>query len=152
MENLFKGKFLHSVDHKGRISIPKAFKHIIGKEARDLIILKGFDGCLFLYTKSGWLWQQQELQKIPLYVENARRVERMLLENAYDTTMDTVGRVKIPIELLAEVNFDKEVLVLGVSRRIEIWNPKDYEAYKSQTDMPIEQLAEKLFPGWGSNA
>jgi MraZ protein len=152
MENLFKGKFSHSVDHKGRVNIPKAFKQIIGKEGRDLVILKGFDGCLFLYTKSGWLWQQQELQKIPLFVGDARRVERMLLENAYDTSMDSLGRVKIPGELLAEVKFDKEVLVLGVSRRIEIWNPNVYEEYKSQTDMPIEQLAEKLFPGWGSNA
>ncbi|MBN1504237.1 MAG: division/cell wall cluster transcriptional repressor MraZ [Candidatus Eisenbacteria bacterium] len=152
MENLFKGKFLHSVDHKGRVSIPKAFKQILKREPGGLVILKGFDGCLFLYSKSGWHWQQQELQKIPLFVGDARRVERMLLENAYDTTMDSVGRVKIPNELLVEANFDKEVLVLGVSRRIEIWNPKDYEAYKRQTDMPIEQLAEKLFPGWGSNA
>jgi len=152
MENLFKGKFLHSLDHKGRINIPKAFKQIIGKEDRHLVILKGFDGCLFLYTKSGWLWQQEELQKIPLFVAQARRVERMLLENAYDTALDSLGRVKIPGELLAEVTLGKEVLVLGVSRRIEIWKPKDYEEYKSQTDMPIEQLAEKLFPGWGSNA
>jgi MraZ protein len=66
--------------------------------------------------------------------------------------LDSVGRVQIPNELLTEVGLNKEVLVLGVGRRIEIWNPKDYEAYKNQTDMPIEQLAEKLFPGWGSNA
>ncbi len=152
MENLYKGKFLHSVDHKGRVSIPKAFKQVMGKEARELIILKGFDGCLFLYTKSGWLWQQGEFQKLSIFAENARRVERMLLENAYDTTMDSVGRVKIPNELLAEVSVGKEVLVLGVARRIEIWRPSVYEAYKRQTDLPIEQLAEKLFPGWGSNA
>jgi MraZ protein len=153
MKTRFRGKIVHALDHKKRVAPPKGFKQTLTPEDENTFTMTlGFDGCLFLYTKTGYALLEEELEKLSMWDKNARIAERLLSEYTYDVPVDSQGRIRIPSELLERVPLDKEVMFLGVKGRVEVWDPKAYEKYKAKTKLSLEEVAQKLFPGWGSHA
>ncbi|UCF78316.1 MAG: division/cell wall cluster transcriptional repressor MraZ [Candidatus Eiseniibacteriota bacterium] len=146
MEIGFKGKFTHTIDHKGRVSIPSTLRRTLPRKASQaFVVMKGLDGCLFLYPRSEWESVQRRLKGLPFWKADTRRFSRIFLENAYDVEIDSQGRIKIPQELLDVAKFKKEVLFLGVLDRIEIWNPRVYSKYQSERKGTLEEAAERVF-------
>ncbi|MFH0777335.1 MAG: division/cell wall cluster transcriptional repressor MraZ [Candidatus Eisenbacteria bacterium] len=146
MEVVFKGQFAHSVDHKGRVSIPSSFRRVLTKRDRHTFtITNGLDGCLYLYPQMEWDKVQQRLKKLAFWRSDNRRFIREFLENAYDVEVDGQGRIKIPQVLIEMARLDREVLFLGGLDKIEVWNPRTYRGYRKASKHTFEEIAEKVF-------
>lgn len=124
------GEYIHNIDLKGRLSIPAKFREDL-KES--FILTKGIDDCLFIYSKEEWNKFEEKLKTLPVTNQNARAFIRFFFSGATEVTLDKQGRINIPSNLLNFANITKEVVVIGISTRVEIWDKTKWESY-SQMD------------------
>lgn len=141
----FKGQFRYTIDSKGRVNIPARFRKSLAPEAKDtFVIIRGFDGCVFLYPLDEWARFEEKLRKLPANIERNRRYQRMILSEASEDSCDKQGRVTIPSELLRKTKIDKDVLILGILDRIELWNPDEYQQRIDDSGDSFESIAESI--------
>ena len=115
---VFLGEFHHSLDEKGRVILPSKFRDPL---SRGAIISKG-DGCLFIYTLEEFETVANEVREKAKLSPQAREVARSFFAGASDATPDKQGRLTLPMPLREYASLKKEVTVLGVYSRIEIWD------------------------------
>ncbi|HSX57821.1 MAG TPA: division/cell wall cluster transcriptional repressor MraZ [Candidatus Saccharimonadales bacterium] len=139
--NLFLGHYSHRLDQKNRVSIPKKFREQL---LAGCIITRGLDGCLFLYSIEAWEKLSESIQRLPLTGADARAFSRYIFSAAEETTFDPLGRIKIPEYLLLYSKINKEVSIIGVGDRVEIWSRQKYELFSKKIEKSGEELAEKL--------
>jgi MraZ protein len=121
---LFYGEFQHTVDPKGRVIIPSAFREELGEK---FILTKGLDGCLFAYSKAEWTNLEEKLKTLPLASKDARAFTRFFFSSAAECEKDKQGRIVIPQNLRAYAGLEKDVYIIGVSTRVEIWDRERWE-------------------------
>jgi len=138
---MFIGEYLHTVDSKKRLSVPSKFRKLLGKKA---IITRGLDNCLFLYPVKEWQILAKKLSNLPLTQADARGFVRIMLAGAMDVTIDSLGRILIPDYLKDYAGFSKKVILAGLYNRIEIWDEKKWENYKTVTEKEVGGIAERL--------
>jgi MraZ protein len=139
----FKGRYSYSVDNKGRIAIPAKVRKNVSPGANDMFILtRGFEQCLFLYPQDEWAKVEDTIRGLSPSNPQHRFFLRTLLQWAIDCQLDSQSRLMIPQDLLKFAGIEDEVLILGVLERIEIWNPKIYEAYMNNQPATYETVAE----------
>lgn len=138
---MFIGQFSNKIDDKGRLAIPSKFREELFGGA---VVTKGLDGCLFVYTKSEWSSLAERLTTLPLTAANARAFSRHMLAGAMDVEIDKQGRIVLPGYLRQFAHIDTNVIVAGLSNRIEIWDQTTWEAYQLKTEATSEELAEQL--------
>ncbi|MBR5356521.1 MAG: division/cell wall cluster transcriptional repressor MraZ [Lachnospiraceae bacterium] len=136
---MFMGEYNHSVDEKGRLIIPSKFREELGNE---FVITKGLDDCLFIYNNTEWKALEDKLRALPLTNKNARTFARFMLGGAATVELDKQGRILIPQVLRAFASLDKEIVLVGIANRIEIWNKANWEAASNIDDM--ESIAEQM--------
>lgn len=142
----FKGTYRYSVDEKGRVNIPAEFRKSSFSTTHDtFVITRGLEGCLFVYPIEEWERVEEKLKVLSFTQKKTRLFERHLLPNARDVVLDRQGRIKIPSHLLDLAKIKKEVLILGVLERIEIWDPEVYNNYLTSAEKTYEEIAEELF-------
>lgn len=141
----FKGSYTYSVDSKGRVNLPAKLRKYISPEANDtFVVTRGFERCLFLYPLDEWNTLEESIRDLSPANSQHRFITRTLLQYATETQLDGQSRVTIPKELMQFAGVEDQVLIVGVLERIEIWDPKEYEAYmKSQTDT-YENVAQTV--------
>jgi len=130
---MFVGAYYHTIEEKGRISVPKSFR---AELARGSVVTHGLDGCLFIFTADSWQKLVDKLQTLPLTSRAARDFLRLLTYNATPLDLDKLGRTRIPESLAKLAGLTKEVVFAGALTRVEIWDKKKYHTY-------IESLAGK---------
>jgi MraZ protein len=135
------GEYVHNLDSKGRVAVPKKFRGSLGTRA---ILTKGLDGCLFLYPKGEWERLSKSLKQLPVTLADTRAFERYLFGGAVEVGFDPLGRIKIPDYLLNYAGLVKEAVILGVLERIEIWEKNRWEAFAEKLHQRGEEIAEKL--------
>lgn len=138
---MFMGQFQHSLDQKGRLTIPSKFRELLGQ---SFVLTKGLDACLFVYPKDEWSVLEQKLKTLPFTQKDARAFIRFFFAGAVETEMDKQGRVLIPPQLREHAHIGKDVVVIGVSNRAEIWSQEEWEAYSKEAAISYEDIAEKL--------
>lgn len=138
---MFLGEFQHSIDEKGRVIMPARFREQLGN---SFIITRGLDGCLFVYPLQEWEKLSDEVQNLPLAKKDARSFSRLLFSGAVEAECDKQGRVSIPNPLRDYARIQKEVVVIGVSARIEIWAAESWAIINEDVADKFEELAEKL--------
>ena len=138
---MFIGEFSHNVDEKGRVAIPAKFR---GKISGGAIITRGLDRCLFVFTKIDWEKLAGKLIELPLAQANSRAFVRLMLSGASDVKLDIQGRILVPDYLRKYAGVKKAVKVIGVYNRMEVWDEKNWEAYKSKTESASDEIAEKM--------
>jgi MraZ protein len=138
---MFMGEFLHTVDSKGRIIIPAKFRETLGDK---FIITKGLDNCLFLYPYDEWRVFQEKLKKIPVSQPKARAFVRFFFSGAAECEFDKQGRILLPANLREYAALTKDVVVVGVMNRIEIWDHAQWKDYSAQAAGSYESAAESL--------
>ncbi len=136
---MFKGEYSHTIDAKGRLIMPSKFREQLGDE---FVVTKGLDGCLFVYDNSEWTAFEEKLRALPLTNQNARKFTRFFLAGASDCEVDRQGRILIPAVLREFAHLEKEVTLVGVGSRIEIWNRALWEEKNVYDDM--EDIAENM--------
>jgi len=138
---MFMGEFLHTIDTKGRLIIPAKFRESLGEK---FITTKGLDNCLFLYPEKEWRNFEEKLKKLPVSQPNARAFVRFFFSGAAECEFDKQGRILLPANLREYAALEKDVMVVGVMNRIEIWDADKWRTYSSQAESNYEKAAESL--------
>jgi MraZ protein len=142
---LFRGQFTYSIDSKGRISIPAKLRKQLSPEANDTFVMnQGIAKCIDIYPLDQWIVFEQRLEKLNHFKPEEALFTRMILQNAHEDTLDSQSRILLPQNLIEYAQIEKEVLILGVLKKIEVWNPKVYEEYIKQSKESYEQIAAKV--------
>jgi len=145
----FTGEFYNSIDQKNRLSIPAKFRNALDQENDKIFVLsKGFDECLFLYPLEEWKIVEEQLSSLSSIRDKNRNFIRKITRHANYVRYDSQGRIAIPEILLNYANISKEALIIGVVKKIEIWNKKTLLNYENQknflSDEDFEELADKI--------
>ena len=138
---MFIGEYQHTLDSKGRIIVPSKFREYLGEE---FVMTKGLDNCLFVYPKEEWTILEEKLKTLPLTNRDARAFIRFFFAGATECIPDKQGRVLIPANLREHSKLDKDVIVIGVSTRMEIWSKEEWDAYNNDDNLSYESIAEKM--------
>ncbi len=121
---MFMGEYEHSIDNKGRVIIPAKFREQLGD---TFVLTKGLDGCLFIYTNEDWAAFAEKLKNTSFGSEKSRKLQRYFMAGAVQVEADKQGRILIPGKLRDLAGLTKDVSLLGVGNRIEIWNTETWE-------------------------
>ena len=145
----FTGEFCNSIDQKNRLSIPAKFRNSLDQENDKIFVLsKGFDKCLFLYPLEEWKIVEEQLSSLSSIRDKNRNFIRKITRHANYVRYDSQGRIAIPEILLNYANISKEALIIGVVKKIEIWDQKTLLNYENQknflSDEEFEELADKI--------
>ena len=136
---MFMGSDDHSLDAKGRLIVPSKFREALGDR---FVITKSLDPCLCVYDMPSWERFVQKLSGLPYNTRKQRELVRFFMSSAAEVEPDRQGRILIPQKLRAHANIEKNVVMLGVGARIEIWDPEVYESGGISDDM--NEIAEEL--------
>lgn len=138
---MFIGEYSHSIDGKGRISIPVKFRTRVRDGA---VITKGLDGCLFLYPKEEWKKIAERLAQLPISQKKSRAIARLMLAGAWEAELDAQGRIMVPEYLRAFAALGKHVTIAGLYNRVEFWNEDAWHHYRTATEAASEDIAEGM--------
>ena len=133
------GEYNHTIDAKGRLIIPSKFRETLGEE---FVVTKGLDGCLFVYDNNEWKAFEDKLKSLPLTNKEARQFVRFFLAGAAMAQVDKQGRILVPSVLREFAGLEKDVVLVGVASRVEIWSQERWETAISYDDM--EDIAEHM--------
>lgn len=134
------GEYSHSIDAKGRIIVPAKFRTELGEK---FIITKGFDGCLYGYSLEEWNGIEEKIKTLPLITgKDARNFTRFFFSSAIECELDSQGRILVSQALREHAGLEKEIVIIGVSTRIEIWSKSKWEEYNNEQDS--DDIAEKM--------
>ena len=135
------GEYHYTLDSKKRLAIPAKFRKELGKK---VIVTRGLDNCLVLYPQKEWKILSEKLSRLPSSRLDARGFTRIMLGGAVDVNLDKAGRILIPDYLKKYALLKKNVVLLGLSNRIEIWDEKRWQKYRAKTEEEIGNIAERL--------
>ena len=138
---MFTGEFQYNMDEKGRVAIPAKMREKLGE---TFMVTKGFEGCLFVYPMEAWEALDQKLRSLPFTQREARQFNRFFYASSLEATADKQGRIVIPANLREHAGLTKEVSIIGVGERIEIWDTQRLDAALDETAESYEDLAERL--------
>lgn len=142
---MFRGQFTYSIDSKGRISIPAKLRKHVSPEANETFVMtKGTASCVDIYPLDEWQQIEQKLLKLNPFNPDDAKFIRMFSQFASEDTMDSQARILVPQALIEYAKIEKEVLILGALKKIEVWNPKVYEEYINKSPESYEQIAAKV--------
>ena len=145
----FTGEYYNLLDQKNRLSIPAKFRNSLHPNNNKTFVLsRGFDKCLFLYPLEEWKIVEEQLSSLSSINNKNRNFIRNIVRYAHYVKFDSQGRIAVPDILLSYANIDKEVIVIGMLKKIELWNKNTLDKYEKQKDFlsneDFEDLADKI--------
>ena len=138
---MFMGEFHHNIDDKARLVLPSKFREELGD---SFIVTRGLEGCLFVYSQTEWKIFEDKLRTFPLTNKDARALIRFFLAGAMECEIDKQGRFLIPSNLREFAGLEKEVVVIGVLDKIEIWSKDKWLKYSEEENNSADEIAEKM--------
>lgn len=136
---MFMGEYNHTIDTKGRLIIPSKFREALGD---TFVVTKGLDGCLFVYDNEEWSAFEEKLKTLPITNKEARQFVRFFLAGAAEVEVDKQGRILVPNILREFAQISKDVVLIGVASRIEIWSKERFDGMAAYEDM--DEIAEHM--------
>jgi len=142
---MFYGEYRHSLDPKGRLIIPAKFREVFEThKIASFFITRGLDRCLFVFTAAEWKMQDEKFKAMPFTKHEARQFNRLYFSGASEVSCDNQGRILIPPYLKEYAAIQQDVMIVGVSNRIEIWAIEKWNTYFNESLSSFEHIAEKL--------
>lgn len=142
---MFYGEYKHSLDNKDRVIIPAKFRELFKEHyVEKFFITRGLDQCLFVFTEETWKTQEKKFRELPFTKSEARKFNRLYFSGAVEVIADKQGRVLIPDYLKSYAAINTDVVIIGVSDRIEIWSKEKWQEFFDTNKGQFEDLAEKL--------
>ncbi|NLA04895.1 MAG: division/cell wall cluster transcriptional repressor MraZ [Firmicutes bacterium] len=138
---MFTGEYLHTLDQKNRVIIPARLREGLGD---SFMITRGLDRCIFVYHLNEWERIEQKVKELPLTRRDVRAFTRYFFSGAAEMEIDRQGRVLIPPGLREYAGIEKEVMIIGVSNRVEVWSAEAWKEYTSAENLNFEAAAEEL--------
>jgi MraZ protein len=143
---MFIGSFKYSVDTKGRISIPAKLRKYVTPEANDTFILtRGTAQCIDIYPMDRWKeLAANKLSQLNSFNPKEAMFIRMFLQEAAEDKLDSQARLLIPKSLLEYAGITKDVFILGVIKKIEVWNPVIYDKYLKENEQSYDEVSKDV--------
>ena len=138
---MFMSQYNHTIDAKGRVIIPAKFREKLGD---SFVITKGLDGCLYGYAKEEWNAFEEKLGTLPITNKNSRQFTRFFLAGAAECELDKQGRILIPSVLREFAALDKDVVLVGVASKIEIWSKERWDESNGEYETNMDDIAMNL--------
>lgn len=138
---MFMGEYNHTIDAKGRLIVPAKFREVLGDE---FVVTKGLDNCLFVYPNDEWQKFEEKLQTLPLTNKSARQFTRFFLAGAASCQVDKQGRILLPQVLREFAALEKDVVLVGVASRIEIWSRQRWDESLETYDSDMDEVAANM--------
>lgn len=138
---MFIGEYAHNMDAKGRLIIPARIREELGNK---VIITRGLDGCLCIYTLEQWEIIYQQMMKLPTTKKEARMYMRMVTSKAAECEIDGQGRVLLPTSLIQLADLQKACIISGAGNRVEIWSQERWDTLNEENGDSFEEMAESL--------
>ena len=142
---MFYGEFAHSIDRKGRLILPAKFREVAKANFIEKFFLtRGLDKCLFMFAEEEWKAQENKFKSVPFTRQESRTFNRLYFSGAVEMLPDKQGRVLIPQYLKDFAEIKREVMLVGVSSRVEVWAKDKWSEFYANSKQSFEQIAEKL--------
>ena len=138
---MFLGQYRHTVDDKGRLVLPARYRDNL---ADGCVITKGQERCLFVFPLDRWRQEVEKYRMLPRTDARARRLTRAFFAGAIHQELDAVGRVQLPLRLREYAGLQREVTVIGVEERAEIWDSAAWGEYDKEADNYYSNIEEAL--------
>jgi len=142
---MFYGEYEHTLDRKDRIIIPSKFRDAVKEHyIEKFFITRGLDKCLFMFAEDEWKLQEQKFKSMSFTKAEHRRFNRLFFSGAAELVLDKQGRILIPSYLKDYAGIKRDLYIIGVANRIEIWSRANWTDYYSTSKEAFEEVAEKL--------
>ncbi len=138
---MFMGEYQHNMDAKGRVIVPAKFRESLGD---SFVATRGLDNCLFVYPMHEWSILEEKLTSLPITSKNARTFVRFFFSGATECDLDKQGRVSIPANLRNYAGLEKEIVVIGLANRIELWSKEKWDEYMEAAEDASEDIANAM--------
>jgi MraZ protein len=138
---MFLGEFSHTIDDKGRLTIPAKFRDELES---GVVITRGLDGCLWAFGRSEWEVMAEKIAKLATTKEAARNFARFMFSSAFDSIPDRQGRILLPQNLRDYAGIQNETIVIGVMNKLEIWNPAKWTDVVTTVEQDTEAIVAQL--------
>lgn len=142
---MFRGRYTHTIDAKGRVSIPSKFREVInGRADQAFMITNDLDPCLVAYPMDEWMEMERRLQSLPSFVPETVQFRRFFISGAQECPVDRQGRILIPSSLREYAQLDREALFVGLLERFEIWSPQLWKPKPENVERMRSVLSQYL--------
>jgi len=142
---MFYGEYSHSIDRKGRLILPARFRDAcLENGIEKFFVTRGLDQCIFMFSQEEWRIQEQKFKAMPFTKRESRNFNRLFFSGAVDIVPDKQGRFVIPQYLKSYAQIEQQVVVIGVSTRIEIWSADIWGKFYQQSSGSFEDIAENM--------
>jgi MraZ protein len=142
---MFYGEYEHAIDRKGRLIIPSKFRQALhDHDIKTLFLTRGLDGCLFVFPEQEWRLAESRFKQIPFTKGEGRKFNRLLFSGATEVTIDRLGRLLLPRSLKEFAEIKQDVVIVGVSSRIEVWAKEKWRAFYDGARASFEETAERV--------
>jgi MraZ protein len=138
---MFLGEHEHTLDEKGRLTLPAKFRDSFPE---GLVLSRGLDGCVFAYAKADWAVLAERLARLDALSRDERMIQRHFFSGAAEVTPDKQGRVMIPAALASHAKLERDVVVAGVHDHLEIWDRAAWRTQIADVEGRAEDVAERL--------
>jgi transcriptional regulator MraZ len=139
---LLLGESVQKLDAKNRVTLPARFRD---QFADGIVVTKGFDSCLSVYTRDGWeQFTESQLGRLDPFSRQGRQMTRFLYGGAWETELDRQGRVMLPPMHLEHAGLERDIVVAGLRDRLEIWSLPAWRAQEAESEGSVEDVAESL--------
>ncbi|MCD6134104.1 MAG: division/cell wall cluster transcriptional repressor MraZ [Candidatus Omnitrophica bacterium] len=143
---MWYGEYKHNLDEKDRFVLPAKFRARIKKEGiKKFYITRGLDNCLFMFSESEWKKTEEKFRSLSFTKQEVRFFNRFYFSGAYEVVPDAQGRVLLPSLLKEFARIKREIVIVGVSDRIEIWDKDLWREFYEENRERLEKMAEDIF-------
>jgi MraZ protein len=141
---MFRGRYCHNTDSKGRVSVPARFREILSAHYEEVLVITNFDRCLVAFPLQEWAAIEERTKELSMLQKDARAFIRYFYSGAMECRLDRQGRVLIPPSLRDFAKIEKEVMLVGAANRIELWSKEVWEEFIQQSEENFEEIAARL--------
>lgn len=143
---MWYGQYFHTLDEKDRFILPAKFRDKLRAiKKKKLYISRGLDNCLFLFDEDMWEKMEEKLRTIPFTKKQSREFNRLLFSSAQEIIIDSQGRITLPSYLKEIAKIMREIVIVGVAERIEVWSKEEWGKFYNENKKRFEEVAENLF-------
>lgn len=139
---MFRGRYEHTIDSKGRVSIPSKFREVLSESYDGRLIVTTLDGCLRAYPYQEWKVFEEKIASLPEFKRETRVLLRYFYSNAIDCPIDKVGRIMLPQNMREYAKIEKDAVFVGALNRFEIWSKAVWSA--TEASVSIEEIGNML--------
>ncbi|MFA4909926.1 MAG: division/cell wall cluster transcriptional repressor MraZ [Desulfobacteria bacterium] len=141
---MFRGRYEHTIDSKGRVSLPVKFREVLNERYDDRLVITNFDGCLVAYPFDEWRLLEEKVSSMSIVKKDVKSFQRFFISGATECTIDKQGRILLPPTLREYAKLEKDIVFAGMTKKIEIWSKEKWEQEIAKAKENFDEISDAL--------